>query len=52
MPLNRAYMRRSGLDGSWASGPLDGIVVACAAVAVLAFAAWLVLGTEGVAPLW
>ena len=51
-PLNRAYMRRSGLEGSWARGPLDGIVVACAAAALLAFAVWMVFGTEGVAPLW
>jgi len=50
--LNRAYMRRAGLDGSWARGPLDAIVVACAVAAVLAFAVWMVFATEGVAPLW
>ncbi len=51
--LNRAYMRRAGLDGSsWARGPIDGIVVGCAVIAVLAFAVWMVVGTEGVAPLW
>jgi hypothetical protein len=50
--LNRAYMRRTGIEGSWANGPLDGIVVACAAAALVAFAVWMVFGTEGVAPLW
>jgi len=50
--LNRAYMRRAGLEGSWDRGPLDGIVVACAAAAVIAFAVWMIFGTEGVAPLW
>lgn len=50
--LNRTYMRLTGLEGSWANGPLDGIVVACAAAALVAFAVWMVFGTEGVAPLW
>ena len=50
--LNRAYMRVAGLEGSWAAGPLDVIIVACAAAALLAFAIWMIFGTEGVAPLW
>ncbi len=54
--LNRAYLNVTDpveVPGTKPSGgPLESIVAACAAVAIIGFVVWMIFGTKGVAPLW